>query len=1193
MKNFLSFPFFLILPLSAAAAADAEYAANQQAYDALGAAQAYELGFTGSGVTVAVIDNGTLTTHQELADQFSELQQDAFNIQDITDHGTPVSSLIAGKKDGTGMHGIAYDAQIISFSVELNDGVDCPDCYQSYADVWNLLATDEFDSIKIINNSFGNQDHLLSSSTPTDAEKSAAKALLAKNKLIVASAGNDTSLSPNISPAGLPYYDSALKYNFINAIAYNPYYTPSSPYFLESYTNLAQGASEWSLAAPVGSLTAASHEGDNAYTSFSGTSAAAPVISGAAAVVSGAFPYMGGKQLADVLFSTATKNYAAFSDYMVQKDNGKIQFLFFGSADGYGKDWTNDEKQAVVRAETGGMYTCSSAGIVCADVTYADVFGQGLLNLAAAVKGPGYFDANRLSSADFFTNQYLYTVNVQEYDSVWSNNIGQVKSKTGNTNANVGLKKQGTGMLTLSGQNTYLGTTVVENGTLRLTGSLAGDVSVTGGVFYLNGGSVAGNTVSETGGQINIDSGTLPSLVNSGTTTLSGGSVATADNRGEMTLTGNGMITGTLTNNADFYFNGGSIGNTILNDGDFFLNVGTLTRPIQNTGTVQNNTFLKEGIVIGGTLINQAGGSLYLTSSPDELINYGSIVLSAAADDPTAVQQMSVSNLTLAGGGFVLDTENLPELEEGKSYLVLTAENIFDINDDFQQSNRLGQFVTAQTETNNTEKTVSVSLEYLPLSSSSYAPNLTGTERRTAAVIDRLFKNEHRNDFAGYYFLDESGVKNQLSKMSNQIKPLHFASLPLSNRLARTVQTHIFERQVIKDPYQYEGRKEYYTPSAPSVPRGNDVYRAYRPERVRQEYRAVPQGNDVYRAYRPGRLQENYRYYAPKGHDVYRNYRPGRQQENYRYYAPKKHDVYRNFRPGGRSGGQGFGGRRNIWGQFLYAKGTYESDDPLSPEDAEGSGIGLMFGWDFVYSDNFLWGLTAGYAQSSVDQGTDTTDVTDLRFGAYFSRQKDFLSVDGIMMIGLQSYDKKRITTLPLKTFEHTASFNGTSIEAALNVGYDLHQIPMRAGDWSFRPYMGATIIQMSQDAYREKGESDLNLSVREAKDTSLILSPGIIAGFVAAETNFLFFKPEYIFFDLRYEHYLTGGSASTKAYFSADTLQTAFDSPDNEETSAFSIGIGINGRLSDKTRLNFLISNRTGSNSSVQSISASVIHSF
>lgn len=52
----------------------------------------------------------------------------------------------------------------------------------------------------------------------------------------------------------------------------------------------------------------------------------------------------------------------------------------------------------------------------------------------------------------------------------------------------------------------------------------------------------------------------------------------------------------------------------------------------------------------------------------------------------------------------------------------------------------------------------------------------------------------------------------------------------------------------------------------------------------------------------------------------------------------------------------------------------------------------------------------------------------------------------------------------------------------------------------------------MTQDAYREKGTSDLNLSVQEAKDTSVILSPGLIAGFVAAETNFLLFRPEYVF---------------------------------------------------------------------------------
>lgn len=1174
MLRYICFSLFFFLPLSAAFAADAEYAANQKAYDALGAAQAYALGFTGAGVTVAVVDNGTLATHQELKDQFSELQKDEYNYyQDIADHGTPVSSLIAGKKDGAGMHGVAYESQVVAFAVELNDGADCPSCYQSYTEAWNILATDEFDNVKIVNNSLGSVEFLPSSS-PTVAERNAARALVAKDKLIVASAGNETSLSPIIDPAGLPYYDSSLKYNFISAIAYNPSYSSSSPYFLASYTNLAQYAQEWSLAAPVGSLTAASHEGNSAYTnSFAGTSAAAPIISGSAAVVSSAFPYMGGKQLADVLFSTADKNYAGFSKYMVQKDNGKSQFLFFSSADGYGKDWTDTEKRAVVQAEMGGAYTCSSEGVVCVDVTYADVFGQGLLNLANAVKGPGYFDANRLSSGDFVNNEYVYTVDVQEYDSTWSNNIGQVKSKTENTDADVGLKKQGAGTLTLTGRNTYLGTTVVESGTLRLTGSLAGDVSVTSGTFYLNGGTVSGETISTAGGQINVDGGSLSSLISSGTVNLFGGSAGTVDNRGNFYLAGSGVIADSLTNNAQFYLNGGNIAGTVLNKGQFYLNGGSLSGKIQNTGTVQNNTMLKEGLVVGGTLVNQAGGSLYLTSSPDTLVNYGKIVLSPSVTDSSVLQQMTVSHLTLAGGGFMLDMANLPEFGEGMSYPVLMAENSFDVSDDFELSNQLSQFIIARTDADKTEKTVSVSLEYLPLSSPSYAPTLTGSERRTAAVIDRLFKSEHKNDFSGYYFLDESGLKKQISKMNAQVTPVHFASLPLSNKLGRTVQTHLFERQVSKDPSQYEGRREYYTPSSANRPPRGDIYHNYRP------------GNTP---------QENYRHAVPQSRDVYRNYRPDNApRENYRYYVPRKRDVYRNFRPGGRSGGQAFGGRTNVWGQILYAKGTYEADKSSGRSDAEGSGIGLMFGWDFVYSKDFLWGLTAGYAQSSFDQDSDNTDVTDLRFGAYFSRQKDFLSVDGILMIGLQSYDKKRVTALPLKTFEHTASFNGTSIEAALNVGYDLHQIPMRAGDWSFRPYMGATIIQMTQDAYREKGTSDLNLSVQEAKDTSVILSPGLIAGFVAAETNFLLFRPEYVFLDLRYEQYLTGGSPSTKAYFSADSLQTMFDSPDNEEKSAFTIGIGINGRFSDRTRLNLLVSNRSGSKSSVQSISATLIHSF
>lgn len=68
------------------------------------------------------------------------------------------------------MHGVAYDAQIVAFAVELDDGVDCPSCYQSYTEAWEILATDEFDNVKIVNNSLGVHEYAPSYS-PSANEK--------------------------------------------------------------------------------------------------------------------------------------------------------------------------------------------------------------------------------------------------------------------------------------------------------------------------------------------------------------------------------------------------------------------------------------------------------------------------------------------------------------------------------------------------------------------------------------------------------------------------------------------------------------------------------------------------------------------------------------------------------------------------------------------------------------------------------------------------------------------------------------------------------------------------------------------------------------------------------------------------------------------------------------------------------------
>ncbi|MBO4643660.1 MAG: S8 family serine peptidase [Alphaproteobacteria bacterium] len=1170
MKNF-SFLFMLFfLFCGQVSADDEEYNVNQIPYDAIGVATAHSAGFTGKNVTVAVVDNGVLTSHQELIGQISDLQTDEYNSAEaFKDHGTPVAGIIAGRKNGLGMHGIAYDAKILAFAVKLEGDGDCPSCYQTPVEAWQVLADDAFDSVKIINNSFGTSFFL-----PTSVPSSYITALnswIIKDKLIVASAGNETNLSPVSGPAGAPYYSAALKNNTISAIAYDPNYSPSSPYFLTSYTNLAQYAQEWSLAAPVGSIYAPSNSGVAAYNdSFVGTSAAAPVISGAAAVVSSAFPYMGGKQIADVLFSTADKNYASFSNYMVQKGGNKNQFLFFGTEDGYGKNWTDAEKLAVVRSELGAGYTCDSETVVCVDVSYADVFGQGLLNLGKAVRGPGYFDANRLVSADYDGNQYLYPVNTQGYDSIWSNNIGERRNISEHPEAPVGLKKNGSGILTLAGNNTYQGETIVTEGVLRLKGSLAGNVSVSGGTFYLNGGTVP--QITSLAGTITIDGGQAQNVVNAAEARQSGGTASTVENTGSFYLSGTGKITNSLTNDGNFYLNGGSLSGTIGNSGEFYLNGGTFSGVIQNTGTVRNSSVLKTGSVAGGTLINGETGTLYPMSTPDTLTNYGRIALMPAVGNPEAIQPINAVDVNLISGGFVLDQNNLPRLRDGVSYLVVAASGELFVGEDFPLTDRITQYISSQASVNSTEKTVSVSLDFLPIASSANSSSLTPEERKTAATIDRLFKQNGLN-LSGFYFFDQAGLKKQINKMRDQARPLQFSSLPLSDKLTRGVQTHIFERQLMKDPLRYEGRMQYYSPSSKS---------------------SQPKG-DVYKQYRPGNApQENYRYKMPQSKDVYQQYRPeNAPREEYRYYAPKKRDVYRSFRPKGHSGGQAFGIRKQAWGQMLYHQGTLKSDGATGLASADSTGIGAMFGWDFVYSDNFLWGLTAGYAQSAIEQGQDKTDVTDWRLGTYFSGQKDFISIDGALMFGRQSYDKTRMTVLPTETFKSTASFSGSSIEATLNIGYDIQSLPLQPGDMSFRPYVGLTVSKMSQDAYTEQGNSDVNLSVKALNDTSVTTSPGLIAGFVMDEMMILGFQPEYVFFDVRYDYLLSGGNPKTQAYFSKDALQASFDCLDNKEKSAFSVGFGINGRFSQQTKLNLLVNQRSGSKSTVRTISASLIYSF
>nr|WP_311771930.1 S8 family peptidase [Serratia marcescens] len=88
---------------------------RQWGLEAISAEFAYARGYTGKGVTIGVIDNAILS-HPEFAGKLTRLDNGSYNMIRKTTCLSPtmyVAGIAAAKRDGTGMHGIAFDADII------------------------------------------------------------------------------------------------------------------------------------------------------------------------------------------------------------------------------------------------------------------------------------------------------------------------------------------------------------------------------------------------------------------------------------------------------------------------------------------------------------------------------------------------------------------------------------------------------------------------------------------------------------------------------------------------------------------------------------------------------------------------------------------------------------------------------------------------------------------------------------------------------------------------------------------------------------------------------------------------------------------------------------------------------------------------------------------------------------------------
>jgi subtilisin family serine protease len=259
-----------------------------------GAPAAWEAGYTGAGVEVAVLDSGIDATHPDFEGRIAATKDfTGTGMDDITGHGTHVASTVLGSgaaSDGK-YRGMAPDALLVAGKV-------CPDetCAES-----DIIAGMEWaareQGARVINMSLGGLD-----SEDVDPLEAAVNQLTEQTgALFVISAGNDGIARPVSSPASA---DAALAVGAVTKQHEHADFSSRGPRF-------GDGALKPDIAAPGVEIMAAlgassdSWPADGPYTPKSGTSMAAPHVAGAAALMVQAHPEWGPEEVKSALTSSA------------------------------------------------------------------------------------------------------------------------------------------------------------------------------------------------------------------------------------------------------------------------------------------------------------------------------------------------------------------------------------------------------------------------------------------------------------------------------------------------------------------------------------------------------------------------------------------------------------------------------------------------------------------------------------------------------------------------------------------------------------------------------------------------------------------------------------------------------------------------------------------------------------------------
>jgi subtilisin family serine protease len=314
----------------------------------IGAPSAWDI-TQGAGVTIAILDSGVYGAHSDLAPNMVagwNVYSNTSNTSDICGHGTWVAGVAAAKgNDAIGIAGVAFNSKIMPIQIAYSDSTGCHAYFSTMASGINYAADH---GAKVANLSF-------TGASGSSTVISAAQYLMNK--------GGITTVCAENTGTNLSYTDSIL--------------------FAVGSTNSSDVISSFSsygtyvdLSAPGDYIYTTDKSGG--YTTVAGTSFAAPVVAGVAAMMYSANPNLSPTQVMNILDSTAVDLGTA--GYDIHYGHGRVNAA---AAVQMAKNTITADTTAPVALITSPSNGASVSGLVSVNVSASDNIGVTKVELYA------------------------------------------------------------------------------------------------------------------------------------------------------------------------------------------------------------------------------------------------------------------------------------------------------------------------------------------------------------------------------------------------------------------------------------------------------------------------------------------------------------------------------------------------------------------------------------------------------------------------------------------------------------------------------------------------------------------------------------------------------------------------------------------------------------------------------------------